>query len=115
MGVAASYTFWEWGKRRHVKRQREAQIALAHQNVAVTRDKIELEARQAYIACTQAYEAYQLATEMVDARKEAEKSAQGPAAVAAAKGETSKAELELLKAELTYRVAHAKLLGMIGP
>jgi outer membrane protein TolC len=113
VGVTASYTFFEWGKRRDVKRQREMDIAMAHQNVRVTIDKVRLEARKAYGHYDQARAEYRLAGEMVQARKDAEKAASGPAA-AQAKADTAKAELEYMKAEIAYRVAHAQLTGLIG-
>jgi outer membrane protein TolC len=113
LGITGSYTFWEWGKKRDVKRQREADIALAHQNVLVVSDKVRLEARKAFAAYEQAREDLRLTGEMVQARKEAEKAATEPAAAFQAKADTSKAELEYMKAEITYRVAHAKLAGLI--
>ena len=113
LGVTANYTFWGWGKRRDVKFQRETLVSLANQNVAVARSKVTLEAQKAYGAFTQAYESHQLAREMVDARRDAEKAAQGQAQLQA-KADTAKAELELMKAEITYRVAHAQLSAIIG-
>jgi outer membrane protein TolC len=113
IGVGANYTLWEWGKRRDVKRQRQTLVAVAHQNLQVTVDKVTLEARKAYITFEQARDALRLAGEMVQARMEAEKVAPGPA-VMQAKAETSKAELEAMKAEIAYRVAHAQLAGLIG-
>jgi outer membrane protein TolC len=113
VGVTASYTFFEWGKRRDVKHQRDLDIALAHQNLQVTIAKVSLEARKAYGQYEQAREAYRRAGEMVQARKDAEKAAAG-AAAAQAKADTAKAALEYMKAEITYRVAHAQLMGLIG-
>jgi outer membrane protein TolC len=113
VGVTASYTFVDWGKRGQVRRQREALIAVARQNLRVTADKVQQEARKAYGTYVQAREAYKLAGEMVQARKEAEKAAEGMAALEA-KGDTAKAELELMKAEITYRVAHAQLAAAIN-
>jgi hypothetical protein len=113
VGVTASYTFWDWGKRRDVKRQRQTLIALAHQNLQVTMDKVGLEARKVYGSFEQAREAYRLAGEMVQARKDAEKTA-AEAAAAQAKAETAKAELEYMKAEIAYRVARAQLEAIIG-
>jgi outer membrane protein TolC len=112
VGVAANYTFWDWGKRRQVKFQRQTLVAVAHQNVQVAVDKVQLEARKAYISYEQARDAYRLAGEMVQARKDAEKAAQGPA-VLQAKADTSRAELEAMKAEITYRVAHAQLAALL--
>jgi outer membrane protein TolC len=113
-GIEAAYTFVDWGKRRHVKHQREYQIAQAQQNVQATIDKVVLEARQAYVAFQQADEALALASELVRARRDAEGIAKGPTALQAAKAATAKAELEQMHAEANYRVAHAKLMEVIG-
>jgi outer membrane protein TolC len=114
IGLTGSYTFWAWGKKKHVEWQRQTQVALAQQNLEVTIDKVVLDARKAYGSFEQAREAYRLAAEMVQARKEAEKGAAGPAAMQA-KADTSKAELEYMKAEIAYRVAHAQLAAFVTP
>jgi hypothetical protein len=57
---------------------------------------------------------YRLAGEMVAACEDAEKIALNPAALAAAKEATAKAQLEYLKAEIPYRVAHAQLMATTG-
>jgi outer membrane protein TolC len=113
VGVMGTYTFFEWGKKHDIKRQRDLDIALAHQNLAVVTDKVQLDARKAYEAYAQARETYRLAGEMVDARKEAAKAASGPAAMQA-QADAAKAELDRMKAEIDYRVAHAKLAGLIN-
>jgi outer membrane protein TolC len=113
-GISATYTFIDWGKRRHVGHQRMFQIAQAQQNIQATIDKVVLEARQAYVAFEQADQALTLASEMVRARRDAEGAAKGPPAIQAAKTATAKAELEQLQAEANYRVAHAKLMEVIG-
>jgi outer membrane protein TolC len=112
VGVTGSYTFWEWGKKRDVKRQRDADIALAHQNVRVVADKVQLEARKAFAEYEESREELHLAGELARARKEAEKAATGAAAFQA-KADTTKAELEAMKAEIGYRVAHAKLAALV--
>ena len=48
------------------------------------------------------------------ARRYAEATAKDPVAIQAAKAATAKAELEHLHAEANYRVAHAKLMEVIG-
>jgi outer membrane protein TolC len=113
-GVSASYTFVDWGKRRHVKNQRQMQIAEASTNVQVTIEKVRLETIQAYNTYQQAQEVYRLAGDMVQARKDAERPLKDMAAIGAAKAATAKAELELIQAEINYRVAHARLIGAIG-
>jgi outer membrane protein TolC len=112
LGVTANYTFWEWGKRRNITNQRKTQIALAQQNVQVITEKVQLETRKAYNSFEQAREAYRLAGAMVQARKEAEQAAVGPAAIQA-KADTARAELDYMKAEIAYRVAHAQLMALI--
>jgi outer membrane protein TolC len=96
--IEASYTFIDWGKRRHVAHQRQFQIAQAQQNIRATIDKVVLGARQAYAEFEQADEALGLAAEMVRARRDAEAAAKAPPAIQAAKAATAKAELEQLHA-----------------
>jgi outer membrane protein TolC len=112
--VSASYTFIDWGKRRRVRDQRGIQIALASSNVRTTIEKVRLEAVQAFVGYEQAKQAFGLAGEMVKARQDAELVPRDAAALAAAKAATAKSELELIQAEIAYRVAHARLIGVIG-
>lgn len=114
IGVSGSYTFVDWGKRRKVKSQRETQIAQAQVNVQATIDKVVLEARQAFLAYDEARQALALASEMAVARRDSEAGLKDPAALAAASAATAKAGLDQLQAELAYRVASAKLAGVIG-
>jgi outer membrane protein TolC len=113
VGLTGNYTFFEWGKKQDVKHQRDMDLALARQNVQVKTNKVRLEARKAFSQYEQARDEYRLAGEMVAARRDAEKTASG-AAAAQAKSDTTKAELDNLKAEIAYRVAHAQLMGLIG-
>jgi outer membrane protein TolC len=112
LGITGTYTFWAWGKKKDVTRQRQTDIALAQQNLEVTMDKVALEARKAFGTFEQARDTYRLAGEMVQAHKEAEKTAAGPTALQA-KADTSKAELEYMKAEIAYRIAHAQLAALL--
>jgi outer membrane protein TolC len=116
VGVTASYTFFEWGKKHDVKRQRQLDMALAHQNVQVVKDKVQLEARKAYVAYVQAHEAYRLAGQMVHAREEFYKTVPGTADAdrAKAKADAARAQLEEMKAEIDFRVAHSKLSALIS-
>lgn len=85
---------------------------MAHQNVQVTADKVRLEARRAYLSFDQAREVHRLTAEMVQAHKVAERSAAGPGAMQA-KADTAKAELEAMKSEIAFRVAHAQLTALV--
>jgi outer membrane protein TolC len=112
IGLSGTYTFWAWGKKKHVEWQRQTDVALAQQSLEVAMDKVALDARKAYGSFEQARDALRLAAEMVQAHKEVEKGAAGPAALQA-KADTSKAELEYMKAEIAYRVAHAQLAALL--
>jgi outer membrane protein TolC len=113
-GVSASYTFFDWGKRRRVKDQREMLVAEASQNIQVTIEKVRLETVQAFIAYEQAQQAHGLAGDMVQARKDLESRQKDPSEIAKAKAATAKAELESIQAEIAYRVAHARLTSAVG-
>jgi outer membrane protein TolC len=113
VGVSGSWALFEWGKKRDIKRQRDMDIALAHQSVRVASDKVQLQARKAYSSYDQAREALRIAGEMVQARKDAVRTAL-PALVTQANADAARAELEYMKAEITYRVAHAQLSALIG-
>ena len=114
VGVVASYTFFDWGKRRRVRDQREMQIAEASYNVQATIEKVRLETVQAYVAYQQAQQAFILAGDMVQARQGAEAGQKDAESLAKAKAATAKSELELIQAEIAYRVANARVLGAIG-
>jgi outer membrane protein len=114
VGVMGSYTFWDWGKRRHLKDQRETQIFLARQNLATVMETVELDARKAYQACEQAAGDLDIAQETVSVHHDAEGEAKDPAAVMSAKAATAKSQLDLMQAQLNYRLAHAKLSAAIG-
>lgn len=113
VAVTGTYTFWDWRKRKQVVRQRNTQISMAHQNLEVTIDRLQLEVRKAFVSYEQAREANELAGQMVQARADAEKGAAGPAMLQV-KAETAKAQLEAMKAEIVYRVAHAQLAGLLS-
>jgi outer membrane protein TolC len=114
IGVMGTYTLFDWGKRKQVMHQRETMVALAQGNVQATIDKVVLEARQSYLGYEKAREAYQLAADMVQARRDAAFGLKDPALLQAAKAATAKAELESMQAEIAYRIAHAQLMGIVG-
>jgi X-X-X-Leu-X-X-Gly heptad repeat protein len=114
VGVTANYTLLDWGKRGHVLRQRETQLMMASKNVQVTAEAVQLDARKAYLAYTQAQSELQIANEVVAASVDGVKEAKDFATVMTAKSAVAKAELDLMKAELAARLAQIKLLAAIG-
>jgi outer membrane protein TolC len=114
VGVVGSYTFWEWGKKKAVVRQSEKVVALAETKLEMTRDDVRDKTLKAFRAVEQARTVLQQAQEMVPLRQEAVKTAAGlPAKLDAAKN-LLEAEVALVKADLTYRVAIVELTGLLG-
>jgi hypothetical protein len=67
---------------------------------------------KAALGFEQARDIDRLAGETVKVRRDAERGATGPAAMQA-KADTTKAELDAMKAEIAYHVARAQLAGLI--
>jgi outer membrane protein TolC len=114
LGVTANYTFLDWGKRCCTLRQRETELMMANKNVQVTAETVQLDARKAFLAFREAESQLEIANEVVAAHQEAEKEAKDLAAALAAKSATAKSQLDLMKADLTYRLAQIKLFAAIN-
>ena len=97
-----------------MKDQREIQIMEASCNVRATIEKVRLETVQAFVAYQQAQQAFGLADDMVQARKDVESRQKDADGIATAQAATAKSELEMIQAEIAYRVAHARLIAVIG-
>lgn len=106
--------FFEWGKKKNLKDQSEMQIVLARQNVDTMMETVELEARKAFQAYEQAKEELEIAHEVFAARQDAAADAKTPVEVMTAQSAAAKSGLELMQAELNYRLSHAKLNAAIG-
>ena len=112
LSVAGSYTFWDWGKRREVKNQARRRSPW----------RAEPAGGFGQSSARSSQDLHGLRTgprglppggRDGPGGKDAEKGAGGKAAVQA-KAETARAELEAMKAEIAYRVAHAQLEGILG-
>jgi outer membrane protein TolC len=120
VGAIGSYTFFNWGKRRNTVRERENLVALATLKVQQTEDEVRQKAMKAFREFEQHRAALKLAEQMVQARGEAAKAAQTPAAMQnpAPLIEATKkfglAQVDLVKAELAYRVSAAQIMSMVG-
>jgi outer membrane protein TolC len=114
VGVQGSVTFFEWGKRKNVVRERETTVILAQQKVAQTQDEIAQKTHKAFREVQQGREALQNAEAMVKLRKEASKKATGLKAMLDAGKDELTAEVEVVKADLVYRTAYSQLMSLIG-
>jgi outer membrane protein TolC len=111
VGVMGSYTFLDWGKRKNTVREAEKLVALANLKVRTTQDEVRQNTLKAF---------RELEETRAALRKEAEKKATTPEALkdpapllAAAKARAT-AEVDFVKADLAYRIAHAKVMALIG-
>src|SRR5262249_53879868 len=120
VGVMGSYTFLDWGKRRNTIRGAENLVVLANLKVETTRDEVRKKTLKAFRDLEQSQAAIKTAEQMVALRTEAEKKATTPEALKdpgpllQASKKLSEAQVDLVKAELAYRTAHAELMALIG-
>jgi outer membrane protein TolC len=120
VGVMGSYTFVDWGKRKNTVREAQNLVALASLKVRTTQDEVRQKALKAFRELDETRAAIKSAEEMVALRREAEKKAMTPEALKnptpllEATKKRAEAEVDYVKADLAYRVAHAKLMALIG-
>jgi outer membrane protein TolC len=113
-GVQGSYTFFEWGRRRQVVRERETLLAMARQKLEQTRDEVRDKARKAYREYEQSRAVLQNAQAMVPLRQQAAKSAKAPTDLLKTGKDLMVAEVDLVKADMAYRVAYGTLMSIAG-
>jgi outer membrane protein TolC len=114
IGVMGTYTFVDWGKRRNTIRERDEFVAMATLKVQQTQDTVRQNALKAFREYEQSQQALKLAGELVPLRAEAQKAAATPAAKFTAAKDVMTAQVDYLKADLAYRIAHVKLMSLIG-
>jgi outer membrane protein TolC len=120
VGVVASYTFVDWGKRRHVIRERDTLVAMATLKLKQTEDDIRQKAVKAFREVGETQDALKTAREMAELRKEAVKKATTPEAMKNptplldATKASALAGVDVVKAELAYRQAVAAVLSLTG-
>jgi outer membrane protein TolC len=114
VGVTGTWTLFEWGKRKHTVRERETLIAMAALKVRQVEDEVRDKALKAFREFQEDRAALTLAEQKVELRKEAEKEARAPADRFAAAKARMEAEVDLVKADLAYRIAHVKLMALLG-
>ena len=114
IGAVASYTFVDWGKRRHTIHEREALLGAANLKLRQTQDDVAKNALKAFREYEQSMEALRLAADLVDVRTEAVKTAAQPADKFKAGKDLMTAQVDLAKADLAHRIAYVKLMAIIG-
>jgi outer membrane protein TolC len=114
VALVGSVPLFEGGRRRHTVRQRETLLALAHEKLRDTEDKVRLEAQKAYREFMESGTALTTASDALALYKQVLKEAKTPAEQKAAVEAEMKAEVDYVKAILAQRLAYAKLKALIG-
>jgi outer membrane protein TolC len=120
VGVLGTYTFVDWGKRRHVVHERQTMVTMAHLKLQQTQDEVRQKAVKAFREVTETQDALKMAGELVVLRKEAEKRAttpealRNPTALITATQARMLAEVDAVKADLAYRQAYVELMTLVG-
>lgn len=121
-GILMSWNIWDWGKRRGVVGQREAQFTQAEENLQRLKDRIGVETDKAYRKLERTKSMVDVAREALALRRERERLSgnQLKAAVisyakhAEAIAATKKAESDELQALLGFELAIAELNRVAG-
>ncbi len=113
-GVTASWTLFAWGKRKHTVCERDNLVAMATLKLQQTQDEVRQKALKAFREIHETQQTLVLAQEMARLRKEAEQGAREPAARFAAAKASGEAQVDLVKADLAYRMAYVKLMALIS-
>ena len=121
-GLALNYDVFDFGKRRAVVREREAQLAQAEQNVERLKEAIGVQIERSLNKVERTNQMMRVAAEVVKLRTEGDRVAenqatQGVILVSArrqASAATYKAQADLLQAELAHLLANAELEETIG-
>jgi outer membrane protein TolC len=120
IGVMGSYTFLDWGKRRNTIREAENTVALANLKVRTTQDEVRKKALKAFRDLEQTQAAIKTAEELASLRAEVvkktttPKALKNPGPLLEASKKFGEAQVDLVKAELAYRTAHAELMALLG-
>jgi outer membrane protein TolC len=112
VGVMATYTLFDSGKREHTVKEISAQAKAADLGVELTKAKVAAAVRTSYLDLERSRELVRLARRMVSAPRVVTASdVSGDREADAARAQI---EAELFRAELEYRQAYARVRSLIG-
>jgi len=112
IGVSASWTIYDFGKREHGVKEVKAQSEMADMGVQLTKAKVAASVKSAYFELERSRQLYQLASRMVTATQvvPASYNPDDPDVESA----RATMEAEMFRTELEYRQAYAKLKALTG-
>jgi outer membrane protein TolC len=121
-GIALDYDVFDFGKRRALVREREAQLEEAQENVERLKEEVGVEVEKSYNKVERTRRMLEVAAQVVKLRTEGERIAenqltQGVVLVSVrrqASAANYKAQADLLQAQLTHMLALAELQQTIG-
>jgi len=112
IGVMASWTIFDFGKREHGVKEVKAQAEMADLGVQLTKAKVAAAVKSSYFELERSRQFTQLARRLVSATQVVEASYQpnNPEVESA----RAKMEADMFRAELEYRQAYTKLKALMG-
>ena len=112
IGVSASWTIFDFGKREHGVKEVKAQSEMADMGVQLTKAKVAAAVKSAYFELERSRQLYQLASRMVTATQVVPVSynLEDPEVESA----RASMEAEMFRTELEYRQAYAKVKALTG-
>lgn len=112
IGVLGSWTIWDWGKREHTLKERDAQVGMAETAVALTKAKVAGAVKSSYFEMDRSRQLSELAHKLQEAvpveRVGYDKD--NPELTTT----RAKIEIEALQADLAYRKSRASLKTLMG-
>ena len=112
IGVMATYSIFDGGKREHTLKQRKAQVEMAELGVTLTKAKVAAGVKTSYLEMERSRELSELSHRMISASQLVNASYQANGSDA--KEARARMEAEMFRAEQTYREAYGRLLEMMG-
>jgi outer membrane protein TolC len=114
VGVFANFTIFDGGKRRYAVRELQTLGAMAYAKLRMTEDEVRQKTVKAFREVDQTRQVLQTAEEMAQVRRQQVKKAAAPTAMLEAAKNQMKAEVELVQADLGYRMAIGQLKSITG-
>jgi outer membrane protein len=112
MGVIATYTVFDFGKRERGVKESDAQAEMAELAVPLTKAKVSAEVKSSYFELERSRKLSQLARRMVSTAQVVEASAQSDNSDV--QSAQAKMEADMFRAELEYRQAYSRLKSLMG-
>jgi outer membrane protein TolC len=112
IGVVATWTVFDFGKRERTIKERGAQVTMAKANLEMVRAKVAAAAQKTVVDLDRTRRILELTRQVASLRRAATTRDQDPGPEA--KAALAKAEAEMFQAELDYRTAYAQMKRAAG-